>query len=97
MYEERELKNKGEKRAPRVKMKRGKERQREERSKVTDRRSSDAGLENKVSIFSCSSFFSLHLPLIHFFPPSSSGLKSDIHHSRVPQTIYLECPRHENR
>ena len=78
------------------------ERQREERRAVTDSRSRDTGPENKVSIFSCSSFFFffLSISLSSNSPPpslSSSGLKSDIHHSRVPQTIYLECRRHENR
>lgn len=79
---------------------RGRERQREERRGVTDSRSRDTGPENKVSIFSCSSFFFffLSISLSSNSPlPSSSGLKSDIHHSRVPQTIYLECRRHENR
>lgn len=55
---------------PRVKMKRGNERQREERSRVTDRRSQDTGLENKVSIFSCFSFFFLSPSHPIFFPPS---------------------------
>lgn len=68
----------------------------EKRSGVTER-CQDTELENKVSNFSPALlFFSLHLSLIQFFP-FSSGLKSDIHHSRVPQTIYLECRRHENQ
>lgn len=46
------------------------ERQREERMRVADRRSQETELENKVSIFSCSSFFfspSSSHPI--FFPP----------------------------
>lgn len=98
MYEERENWKRMKKRehsVPRVKMKTGKERLREERNSVTERRSQDTRLENKVSTLSSSSFFFLSISLSSNFSPLL--LKSDVHHSRVPQTIYLECQRHGNR
>lgn len=52
-------------------MKRENERQREERSRVTDRRSQDTGPgEQGQHFLPLFIFFSLYLPLIQFFSPS---------------------------
>lgn len=101
MYEERENLNMREKIeciVPRLKMKKGgrktKGRKEEsDRQKKSKHRAREQGQHFLLLFF----FFFLSISLSSNFFPFSSGLKSDIHHSRVPETIYLECRRHENR
>lgn len=96
MYEERErIGKEGEYRAQCAE---GEDQEREIKDKgkkVTNRKKSRRRGRRTRSAFSPAFLFFLSLSLpSNLFSP---GLKSDIHHSRVPQTIYLECQRHENR